>query len=93
MTFFPADPIASGRPYPVSAVEDRTPSEISEFVGEIAFTLQLDDVVHRVCGIGRLDGDSVRFHEKDLDHTTKDVRVWEISRSGDRFVAASAAAF
>jgi hypothetical protein len=93
MTFVPGDPIASGRPYPISAVADRAPSEMSEFVGETVFTLQLGEDVRRVCGVGRTDGDGVRFHEKDVEHTTKDVRVWEIRRSGDRFVAASAATF
>lgn len=94
MTFVPADPIASGKPYPINDVGDRVPSQLDDFVGETAFTLHLGDGVHRVCGVGAPEGDVVRFHEKDRDHTTKDVRVWQISRDGeDRFIAASTAAF
>lgn len=93
MTFVSPDPIASGKPYLIEGVADRAPHELDDFVGETAFTVTVAGGSRRVCGVGRNEGGTVRFHEKDSGQTTKDVRVWQISGTGDGFVAASTGTF
>ena len=82
MTFIPAEPIASGKPYPVVDVEDRSPGSLDDFVGERTFGLSVGSGISRVHGVGRMDGDSVRFVEKD-SAAGKDVRVWLVRSADD----------
>lgn len=94
MAFVSPDPVASGKPYAIHDVAEKPPTSLADFVGETAFTLRTSGGVQRVSGVGSTDGDSVRFHEKDIEHTTKDVRVWRISRTGAQgFTAESTAAY
>ncbi len=93
MTFIPADPVASGMPYPVAEVADHAPGSLDDFVGQTAFTVRTASGVGRICGFGTIAGDGVRFAEKDVEHSTKDVRVWLIRRDADGFVAEHAAVF
>lgn len=94
MTYLSPDPIASGRPYPITEVAHQTPSQLEDFVGDTVFTLTTTRGTQTVSGVGSSDGDVVRFHEKDAANSTKDVRVWRISRgAGDGFVAESTSAF
>ena len=93
MTFKPAEPIASGKPYSVVDVEERSPGSLDDFVGERTFGLNIGTGTSRVHGVGRLDGDSVRFVEKD-SAAGKDVRVWRVHSAADTgFVAEQSAAF
>ncbi len=93
MTFMPAEPVASGKPYTVVDVEERSPGSLDDFVGERTFGLSVGTRTSRVHGVGRLDGDSVRFVEKD-SAAGKDVRVWRVHRSPETgFVAEQRAAF
>ena len=93
MTFVPAAPIASGRPYPVLDVGGATPSELAQFVGAAMFTIDRDGSPSRVCGEGSADEPGVLFREKDVDHSGKDVRTWMISESGGGFTAESVSRF
>jgi hypothetical protein len=93
MTFVPATPIASGKPYDIVDVEDRTPDGLDDFVGERTFGITMGSETSRVHGVGRLDGEVVRFAEKDA-LGNKDVRVWRVRRSPQRgFIAEASAAF
>jgi hypothetical protein len=93
VSFTPAAPIASGKPYDVVDVEDRTPDELDDFVGERRFAISVGSGTSHVQGVGRLDGDAVRFVEKDAA-AKKDVRVWRVRQSADRqFTAEASAAF
>ena len=83
MTFYPADPVASGRPYHVKACRGRVPTALADFRGETDFTLSTGTGTTVVRGVGAVQGDSVRFHEKDTAHDGKDVRVWHITLEAD----------
>jgi hypothetical protein len=93
MTFIGPDPITSGVPYDVTAVRGELPATLEQFVGELTFTIAKDGEESLVCGVGRASESGVRFQEKDMDHDGKDVRTWQISRSGDSFSASATALF
>ena len=93
MSFTTPSPVPSGMSMPVLEVEGHTPEHLQEFAGDVSFVVDLDPPL-RVQGAGRVDGQTVRFHEKDLDHSGKDIRVWEVRDEGSgRFVAEHAAQF
>lgn len=80
MTFIPAVPVASGKPYDAVDVPDRVPQSLEDFVEQRAFDIADGSQRSRVQGVGRLDGDEVlRFVEKDAVGS-KDVPVWMIRR-------------
>ena len=81
MTFTAADPIPSGVPLPVHS----TAGALGDFAGEVTFTVQALGQAHEVCGVGAVDGDTARVHEKSLGG--KDVRCWTISAADPGFVA------
>jgi hypothetical protein len=93
VSFTPATPVASGKPYQVVDLDDRTPDRLDDFVGDRAFNIDTGSGTSRVRGVGRIDGDAVRFVEKDAA-TSKDVRVWVV-REGQStgFTAEQSAAF
>jgi hypothetical protein len=94
MTFFAADPISSGRPYRVLAAGGQAPSTLDQFLGEASFTIAKDGAESLVSGLGSPHEAGVRFHEKNVAHDGKDVRVWQISQdSSGAFVATATAAF
>lgn len=81
MTYAGADPVASGRPYDVLFVEERTPTSLDDFVGEVSFTVDSSGSEKIICGVGSAAGDGVHFQEKDVAHDGKDVRVWRVSKN------------
>ncbi|MEO6501154.1 MAG: hypothetical protein ABIQ09_04505 [Jatrophihabitantaceae bacterium] len=83
MTFHSATAVASGRPYHVKACRGRVPATLADFEGESDFTLSTGTGTTVVRGVGAAHGDWVRFHEKDVAHDGKDVRVWHITREAD----------
>ena len=93
MTFSSAEPVASGRPYPVLDVSGATPLELEQFVGDAVFTIDCDGTRAQVCGLGSANEPGVAFQEKDMAHDGKDVRIWQISQSGTAFIAASMSRF
>jgi hypothetical protein len=93
MTFFSAEPVASGRPYPVVDVSGATPLELGQFVGDAVFTIDRDGTPAEVRGEGCANEPGVAFREKDMAHDGKDVRTWQISQSGAEFIAASMSRF
>ena len=93
MSFTTPSPVPSGMSLPVLEVEGHTPEHLQDFVGDVSFVVDLDPPL-RVQGAGRVDGRTVRFHEKDLDRSGKDIRVWEVRAEGSgSFVAEHAAQF
>ncbi len=91
MTFAAADPVSSGRPYPVVEVGARAPSALVDFVGRLTVTLDCGGRQQVITGLGAYHGESVRFHEKDIA-TDKDVRVWRITPAPRTGFAAEAVA-
>ena len=93
MSFTTPIAVPSGMSVRVLEVDGHQPNELQDFVGDVSFVVALDPPV-LVRGAGRVDGQTVRFHEKDVDHSGKDIRVWGV-RAGDRsqFVAEHAAQF
>lgn len=79
-------------PVTIETVAGHPPQSLEDFEGEASFVL-VGEVAYTVRGSGRVTGDSVRFHEKDIEHNGKDVRVWRVFREGDRYVAEQAATF
>lgn len=82
MSFVPATPIASGKPYDVVVVDECHPDRLEDFIGQHALTIASGPGTSRVQGFGRLDGNGVRFTEKDAA-ASKDVRVWMIRKLAD----------
>ena len=82
MIYSAPDPAPSGLPLAVVAVNGRTPHQLDDFVGEAVFTLHWGGSDRLVAGQGASDGSVVRFHEKDVRHGGKDVRVWLVELSG-----------
>jgi hypothetical protein len=82
--------VPSGIPRRVTDVESRSPADLTDFVGDVGFHLEDDYLVR---GTGRLAGDQVRFHEKDVAANGKDVRVWSIRRDNEAFLAEPAPTF
>jgi hypothetical protein len=83
MTFHPASPVASGRPYHVKACRGRIPTALADFEGETNFTVSTEAGTMVIRGCGAIHADAVRFHEKDVAHDGKDVRVWHIAVEAD----------
>lgn len=83
------DPVASGRPYTVTMVNDRVPERLIDFLSrpEVAVTVACHDQVVEIHGSARLAGNAVVIQEKDHDGTGKDVRTWQIEPHNGRFEA------
>ena len=92
MSFSTPITVPSGKALPVLAVEGRTPTSLEDFTGEVSFLLDLDPP-YLVQGSGTLNDATVRFHEKDVGNSGKDIRVWEVRAQGRHFVAEHAAQF
>jgi hypothetical protein len=94
MTFTTPNPVASATPYAVLLVGDQAPMSTEAIASAEAFTVDLAGVQYQVRGCGRVVGESVRFHEKDVANGGKDIRVWTVTRHDDgSFTAEHAAAF
>jgi hypothetical protein len=93
MTFAAPDGVASGRAYVVRTVDGQEPSALTQFVDATEFTVEVADSGSVIRGVGSIRDDQVRFHEKAIDVGGKDVRVWDITQDGDRFVATPATSF
>ena len=78
MTFQSPRPVGSGKPYVVRQVRGRVPHDLSDFVGQTFFVLDVDGEDYLVCGPGvEVDG-QVRVFEKDEEGYGKDIRVWTV---------------
>jgi hypothetical protein len=94
MTFVSPDPVSSGRRYVILPSAAGAPNDLHRFIGEATFTIDKDMVESVVRGSGAVDGTGVRFQEKDVEHSGKDVRVWQITEGPDgEFVATPVATF
>jgi hypothetical protein len=94
MTYAAPDPVPSGRPYVVTAVAGEPPAALEQFLGETAFKIDKSGEESEICGLGSRNDSGVRFHEKDIVHDGKDVRVWQITPGRDgEFIATATAAF
>lgn len=94
VTFASPDPIVSTVPYRVIELAGgAAPRSLDDFVGDAGFTIDGPSGRHVIAGAGARYDAGVRFHEKDVAHTGKDVRVWEVTDGNDDgFVARHAAA-
>jgi hypothetical protein len=89
------DPVVSGTPYRVIAVDGRRPTGTHELCHEgiVEITVQRAEQVATVRGSGREDGDQVVLYEKSDDGRAKDVRTWVVSADEDGLVAIENGAF
>ena len=78
MTFSSPRPVVSGKPYSVLRVHDHAPRELSDFVGQTAFTVDLAGEDYVVWGTGVAAENTVRVFEKDGQGHGKDIRVWSV---------------
>ena len=92
MSFTTPTTVPSGMSVRVLEVDNHQPNTLQDFAGEVTFVVGLDPPV-LVRGTGLVDGQTVRFHEKDVDNSGKDIRVWEVRAEGGHFVAEHAAQF
>jgi hypothetical protein len=76
----------------VLEVQGRSPASLGDFEGDVSFVVD-DDAHHLIQGCGRVSGDRVRFHEKDVAANGKDVRVWGIRQEGEAFFAEQTPSF
>jgi hypothetical protein len=94
MPFTTPNPVASATPYAVVLVGDWAPTSAEALASADGFTVDLAGAAYQVRGCGRVVGDQVRFHEKDVANSGKDIRVWTVTRHDDgSFTAEHAAAF
>ena len=93
MTFAAPDGVASGRSYVVLTVDGQEPNALIQFVDATEFTVEASGSGSVIRGAGTIRDDQVRFHEKAIDVGGKDVRVWDIRKDGDRFVATPTPSF
>ncbi|MBA2769744.1 MAG: hypothetical protein H0U35_11580 [Sporichthyaceae bacterium] len=91
MTFTTPDSVPAGVALRVLEVQGHPPDHLSDFDGEVAFVLD-DELRHLIQGSGRITGDVVRFHEKDVT-SGKDIRVWQVRRAGADFLAEQTPSF
>lgn len=93
MSFTTPSSVPSGMSMPVLEVEGHIPDHLKDFAGDVSFVVDLDPPL-LVQGTGRVDGQTVRFHEKDLENSGKDIRVWQVrDEGGGGFVAVQTAAY
>jgi len=93
MSFSAPDPVVSGHPYHVVSVDGSSPSALEQFIGDASFAIVKDGAESQVRGQGSAHGLGVRFREKDVDHTGRDVRTWLIAEADEGFSATPVAAF
>jgi hypothetical protein len=68
MSFTTPTTVPSAMSVRVLEVDGHEPTELQDFAGQVSFVFALDPPV-LVRGTGRVDGPTVRFHEKDVDHS------------------------
>jgi hypothetical protein len=83
--------IPSGMKFRVLSVADAPPLALSDFSGDVSFTLDAGEEVYLVSGTGAPSPEYVRFFEK--TPSGKDVRVWAVTKGEGIFEAEHAAAF
>jgi hypothetical protein len=93
MSFTTPSAVPSGMSIRVLEVDGHLPNELQDFACEVSFVVGLDPPV-LVHGTGRVERQTGRFHEKDMDNCGKDIRVWEVRAEDDgHFVAEHTAQF
>ena len=76
------EPVVSGVPYPVTDVDGRPASGLSDFVGTVEIRIDKNGAPYLINGEGREREDSVRLHEKN-GKGGKDIRVWQVHTGPD----------
>lgn len=72
--------ISSGTPYRVTRPDGEQPVSAADFVGDTTVLIHHAGHHVHIDGVGRLDpyGTGVHFHQRDPDHSDRDVRIWHI---------------
>ncbi|WP_273651231.1 hypothetical protein [Cellulomonas fimi] len=78
MTYPTPQLVASGVPYAVRTVNDRSPSSIGDFDGLVAVAVEGVTGAHVIHGVSTHAGGAVRLYEKGEDGVGKDIRTWDI---------------
>jgi hypothetical protein len=84
--------VVSGVPYAVTTTGDGAPTDLSAFLGETVFTIDMAGHQYVVRGTGDTVDGRTRVHEKSAV-AGKDVRVWYITQGPQGFTAEHIAAF
>lgn len=92
MSFTTPESVSSGIAQRVLEVQGHSPASLADFTGDVSFVVD-DEAHHLIQGSGRVNGDRVRFHEKDVAANGKDVRVWGIRQEGEAFLAEQTPSF
>jgi hypothetical protein len=78
MTYPTPELVASGVPYTVRTVNDRSPSSMSDFDGVVAVAIEGVTGAHVIHGTSAHADGTVRLYEKGEDGVGKDIRTWDI---------------
>ena len=78
MTYPTPQLVASGVPYAVRTVNDRSPSSMSDFDGLVAVAVAGVTGEHVIHGVSAHADGAVRLFEKGEDGVGKDIRTWDI---------------
>jgi hypothetical protein len=87
MTYPTPELVASGVPYAVRSVNDRSPSSIADFDGVVAVAVEGVTGSHLIHGVTACTDDSACLYEKSEDGVGKDIRTWQIRHDGTGFTA------
>jgi hypothetical protein len=91
VSFTTPQSVPGGPAQRVLEVQGRPPASLLDFDGDVSFVVG-EEMRYLVQGAGRVTGDEVRFHEKDV-HGGKDVRVWQVRQDESHFVAEPVSTF
>ena len=86
VSFTTPESVPAGTAQLVFEVQGHIPTGLADFAGDVSFVLEGEEH-HLIEGSGRVHGDRVRFHQKDMAANGKDVRVWGIRQEGNAFLA------
>ena len=78
MTYPTPELVASGVPYAVRTVNDRSPSSIADFDGIVTVAIEGVTGAHVIRGVSAHADGTVRLFEKSEDGLGKDIRTWDI---------------
>ena len=88
MTMTADRPVGSGQEYVVIEVDGHRPNSLDDFVAESTIIVVRGSERHRVIGAGTSSDRGIRFHQKDLETGSKDIRVWLIKQDADETFSA-----
>lgn len=94
MSFSAPVSVVSGLAYRVVSVNGSEPVSLDQFIGDVDVAVaNHGEGSLSLRGQGSANDVGVRFQEKDVENTGKDIRVWQVAEVDHTFAATSIAAF